>query len=101
MRHQQCGDSYGTSSTRALSHVTTTACHADNHFLLLTSRPSRQKPDEPTSVMPAATSALQASLEEHNKAFETLLSLIPPKYYVVRDDNNDQVRFHCLAPRAY
>ncbi|KAI0252739.1 surfeit locus protein 6-domain-containing protein [Lactifluus subvellereus] len=40
--------------------------------------------------MPTATSILQASLEKHNKTFETLLSLIPPKYYLVHDDNNDQ-----------
>jgi hypothetical protein len=51
--------------------------------------------------MPTATSTLQASLEKHNETFETLLSLIPAKYYLVRDDNNDQVGFHCLVVRAY
>jgi hypothetical protein len=53
------------------------------------------------AMMPTATSILQASLEKHNETFETLLSLIPAKYYLVRDDNNDQVRFHCPAVRAY
>jgi hypothetical protein len=49
--------------------------------------------------MPSTTSVLQASLEKHNQTFETLLSLIPAKYYLVRDDddNNDQVCFHCPA----
>ena len=51
--------------------------------------------------MPTATSILQASLEKHNETFETLLSLIPAKYYLVRDDNNDEVGFHCLAVRAF
>ncbi|KAI9448647.1 surfeit locus protein 6-domain-containing protein [Russula earlei] len=39
--------------------------------------------------MSSATSALQASLERHNETFETLLSLIPARYYLVRDDNFD------------
>jgi 60S ribosome biogenesis protein Rrp14 len=52
-------------------------------------------------MMPTATSILQASLEKHNETFETLLSLIPAKYYLVPDDNNDQVGFHCPAVRAY
>jgi hypothetical protein len=42
--------------------------------------------------MPTATSVLRASLEKHNETFETLLSLIPAKFYLARDDNNDQVR---------
>lgn len=52
------------------------------------------------AVMPTTTSILQASLEQHNQTFETLLSLIPAKYYLVRDsdDNNDQVCLHCIAP---
>jgi hypothetical protein len=37
------------------------------------------------------TSILRASLEKHNETFETLLSLIPAKFYLARDDNNDQV----------
>jgi len=43
------------------------------------------------AVMPTATSVLRASLEKHNETFETLLSLIPAKFYLPRDDNNDQV----------
>ncbi|KAH9955344.1 surfeit locus protein 6-domain-containing protein [Russula dissimulans] len=39
--------------------------------------------------MPTATSVLQASLERHNETFETLLSLIPARYYLVHEDNND------------
>ena len=42
--------------------------------------------------MPTATPVLRASLEKHNETFETLLSLIPAKFYLPRDDNNDQVR---------
>jgi 60S ribosome biogenesis protein Rrp14 len=41
--------------------------------------------------MPTAPSDLRASLEKHNQTFETLLSLIPAKFYLARDDNNDQV----------
>ncbi|KAH9995927.1 surfeit locus protein 6-domain-containing protein [Russula compacta] len=40
--------------------------------------------------MPTPASDLQESLEKCNETFETLLSLIPAKYYIVRDDNNDQ-----------
>lgn len=43
------------------------------------------------AVMPTPTSVLRASLEKHNETFETLLSLIPAKFYLARDDNNDQV----------
>jgi hypothetical protein len=41
--------------------------------------------------MPTAPSVLRASLEKHNETFETLLSLIPAKFYLAHDDNNDQV----------
>ncbi|KAI0301359.1 60S ribosome biogenesis protein Rrp14-domain-containing protein [Russula brevipes] len=46
--------------------------------------------------MPTATPVLQASLEKHNETFESLLSLIPSKYYRVRDDDNDKgpSRYH-------
>ncbi|KAF8477641.1 surfeit locus protein 6-domain-containing protein [Russula ochroleuca] len=40
--------------------------------------------------MPTAPSVLRASLEKHNETFETLLSLIPAKFYLAHDDNNDQ-----------
>ena len=43
------------------------------------------------AVMPTATSVLRSSLEKHNETFENLLSLIPAKFYLARDDNNDQV----------
>lgn len=41
--------------------------------------------------MPTAPSELQASLERHNKTFESLLNLIPPKYYIVKDGADEQV----------
>jgi hypothetical protein len=41
--------------------------------------------------MATTTSVLRPSLEKHNETFETLLSLIPAKFYLARDDNNDQV----------
>ena len=40
--------------------------------------------------MPTATSVLQASLEKHNEAFESLLKLIPAKYYLVNEDAEAQ-----------
>ncbi|KAI0698977.1 surfeit locus protein 6-domain-containing protein [Cerioporus squamosus] len=40
--------------------------------------------------MPTATSVLQASLEKHNEAFESLLRLIPAKFYLVQDDAEAQ-----------
>ncbi|KAM5532998.1 hypothetical protein V8D89_013340 [Ganoderma adspersum] len=36
--------------------------------------------------MPTSTSVLQESLEKHNEVFESLLKLIPAKYYLVHDD---------------
>ncbi|KAH9077789.1 surfeit locus protein 6-domain-containing protein [Lactarius deliciosus] len=41
-------------------------------------------------------STLRASLEKHNQAFESLLSLIPPKYYLPQDDEDPQgaSRYH-------
>ncbi|KAI8989106.1 surfeit locus protein 6-domain-containing protein [Trametes punicea] len=41
--------------------------------------------------MPTATAVLQESLERHNEAFESLLRLIPAKYYLVQDDADDQI----------
>ena len=43
------------------------------------------------AAMPTTTPVLRASLEKHNETFETLLSLIPAKFYLAREDNNDQV----------
>lgn len=42
--------------------------------------------------MPTPTAVLQESLERHNGAFESLLKLIPAKYYLVADDADEQVR---------
>lgn len=41
--------------------------------------------------MPTATSVLHASLEAHNSTFETLLNLIPAKYYLVQDLSEEQI----------
>ena len=41
--------------------------------------------------MPTTTSVLRPSLEKHNETFETLLSLIPARFYLARDDDNGQV----------
>ncbi|KAI0657503.1 surfeit locus protein 6-domain-containing protein [Cubamyces menziesii] len=41
--------------------------------------------------MPTATAVLQESLEKHNEAFESLLKLIPAKYYLVQDDADEQI----------
>jgi hypothetical protein len=35
---------------------------------------------------------LRASLEKHNDTFESLLKLIPPQYYIVNEDTEEQVR---------
>ncbi|RDX45875.1 SURF6-domain-containing protein [Lentinus brumalis] len=40
--------------------------------------------------MPTETSVLRASLEKHNEAFESLLRLIPAKFYLVQDDAEAQ-----------
>ncbi|EJF61728.1 SURF6-domain-containing protein [Dichomitus squalens LYAD-421 SS1] len=40
--------------------------------------------------MPTATSVLQESLERHNEVFESLLKLIPAKYYLVHEDTEAQ-----------
>ncbi|KAG9118487.1 hypothetical protein FRC07_006987, partial [Ceratobasidium sp. 392] len=37
------------------------------------------------------SSELRASLERHNQVFENLLQLIPAKYYLVQDRNDDDV----------
>ncbi|KAA1474599.1 SURF6-domain-containing protein [Dentipellis sp. KUC8613] len=39
--------------------------------------------------MPTPLATLQASLEKHNATFESLLSLIPAKYYLVRDEGDE------------
>jgi hypothetical protein len=42
--------------------------------------------------MPTSPAALRASLEAHNNAFETLLNLIPPKYYLTQELTEEQVK---------
>ncbi|KIK97388.1 hypothetical protein PAXRUDRAFT_824971 [Paxillus rubicundulus Ve08.2h10] len=46
--------------------------------------------------MPTSVDDLRASIEAHNATFEVLLSLIPPKYYLVKDEDADGA-----APRKY
>ncbi|KAI0703023.1 surfeit locus protein 6-domain-containing protein [Cytidiella melzeri] len=41
--------------------------------------------------MPTTLSELQASLEKHNATFETLLNLIPAKYYLVQEQSEEQL----------
>ncbi|KAI0043062.1 hypothetical protein FA95DRAFT_1609716 [Auriscalpium vulgare] len=40
--------------------------------------------------MPTPAASLQASLKKHNDTFESLLGLIPARYYLVREDADDQ-----------
>jgi hypothetical protein len=40
--------------------------------------------------MPTSAADLQSSLERHNATFEALLTLIPPKYYIVNDSPDNQ-----------
>ena len=41
--------------------------------------------------MPTPMGDLRVSIESHNDVFESLLRLIPPKYYLVKDSNADAV----------
>ncbi|KAI0943630.1 hypothetical protein AcW1_002748 [Taiwanofungus camphoratus] len=41
--------------------------------------------------MPTSTTVLQDSLEKHNETFETLLKLIPAKYYLVHEETEEQI----------
>jgi hypothetical protein len=45
---------------------------------------------ERRSSMPTSTADLRSSLEQHNATFESLLTLIPPKYYIVNDGPDNQ-----------
>ncbi|KAF9484252.1 hypothetical protein BDN70DRAFT_872743 [Pholiota conissans] len=40
--------------------------------------------------MPTPAAILRASLEKHNDTFESLLKLIPPQYYIVNDETEEQ-----------
>ncbi|KAF7762436.1 hypothetical protein Agabi119p4_9029 [Agaricus bisporus var. burnettii] len=41
--------------------------------------------------MPTPVATLRASLERHNDTFESLLGLIPARYYLAQDGNEDQI----------
>lgn len=41
--------------------------------------------------MPTPVAVLRASLEKHNDTFESLLNLIPPQYYIVNEETEEQV----------
>jgi hypothetical protein len=41
--------------------------------------------------MPTPAATLRASLEKHNDTFESLLKLIPAKYYIVEEQTEEQV----------
>ncbi|KZT04952.1 SURF6-domain-containing protein [Laetiporus sulphureus 93-53] len=41
--------------------------------------------------MSTSTLTLRSSLEKHNATFETLLKLIPAKYYLMQDDSEEQI----------
>jgi hypothetical protein len=48
-----------------------------------------------TAKMSSDVSELRESLERHNETFETLLKLVPAKYYIV-NDNSDEVYCHVI-----
>lgn len=45
---------------------------------------------------------LRVSIESHNDIFESLLRLIPSKYYLVKDDNTDvsTITYHSYYRRT-
>lgn len=55
------------------------------------------------SASASSSSALLQSLELHNSAFEQLLSLIPPRHYILTEPDQDQVRPSSLPcyPQRY
>lgn len=46
-------------------------------------------------TMVTSIDVLQSSLERHNATFETLLNLIPAKYYFVQEVSEEQVSVVC------
>jgi hypothetical protein len=46
--------------------------------------------------MPTSVEVLRASVEAHNDTFETLLNLIPAKYYLAKDGHNADDNVRCL-----
>lgn len=53
------------------------------------------------SPMPTPVATLRASLERHNDTFESLLKLIPAKYYLVQEDNDEQACLQHLRSCLY
>lgn len=53
--------------------------------------------------MPTPTTVLQQSLEKHNDTFETLLKLIPARFYLVHEESEEQARhfFRQTSCRSY
>lgn len=45
--------------------------------------------------MPTPAAELRASLERHNKTFESLLKLIPARYYLVQEESEEQASTGC------
>ena len=51
--------------------------------------------------MPTPIAELRASLEKHNAEFESLLRLIPAKYYLVDDEPAEQVRQNTAKEKSF
>jgi hypothetical protein len=51
--------------------------------------------------MPTPSSVLQSSLEAHNDTFESLLKLIPAKYYLPLEQTEEQVLLPCAIHSAH
>ena len=47
-------------------------------------------------AMPTPETALRASLEKHNEIFERLLKLIPAQYYILNEEQDEQVKFQLV-----
>lgn len=55
----------------------------------------------PSPPMPTSVETLRASLERHNATFESLLKLIPARYYLIQEESEEQVRpYHHPAGRS-
>jgi hypothetical protein len=63
------------------------------NFSHLPKPPSLKTLGGPENGMPTPAATLRASLERHNETFESLLKLIPAKYYIVQDQTEEQVNF--------
>lgn len=49
--------------------------------------------------MPTDAATLRASLERHNDTFESLLKLIPAKYYIAQDNEEQVCTRMCMLGR--